>query len=144
MIGKTIEKASPWIGLLVLGIFLLLAASVVKTSIFGEVDGEKHIYFEVVFLILLAIAGELLVVYTKQPTVMILMVLGVLMSLVMTVLITGTLLQIIATMFNIGYVWMSVIVIFMLIDTVIYCALTITYDRMKRMHAARAYAYRSK
>jgi len=80
MIGKTIEKASPWIGLLVLGIFLLLAASVVKTSIFGEVEGEKHIYFEVVFLILLAIAGELLVVYTKQPTVMILMVLGIFMS----------------------------------------------------------------
>ncbi|MDO8553758.1 MAG: cation:proton antiporter [Candidatus Micrarchaeota archaeon] len=77
---ETIEKASPLIGLLVLGIFILLTISVVRTSLFGEVEGEKHIYFEIVFLLLLAVAGELVVVYTKQPSVMILMILGLFMS----------------------------------------------------------------
>lgn len=77
---EAIEKLSPLIGLLVLGIFLLLTVSVVRTSLFGEVEGEKHIYFEIVFLLLLAVAGELLVVYTKQPSVMILMILGLLLS----------------------------------------------------------------
>lgn len=77
---ETIEKISPLVGLLVLGIFILLTISVVRTSLFGEVEGEKHIYFEIVFLLLLAVAGELVVVYTKQPSVMILMILGLLMS----------------------------------------------------------------
>ena len=80
MIQETIKKALPTIALLVLGIFLLLVISIVRTSVFGEVEEEKHIYFEIVFLLLLAVVGELVVVYTKQPTVMILMVLGVLLS----------------------------------------------------------------
>ncbi|MEK6982338.1 MAG: cation:proton antiporter [Candidatus Micrarchaeota archaeon] len=77
---STIEKLSPIIGLLILGIFLLLSIFVIRTSVFGEVEGEKHIYFEIVFLLLLAVAGELVVAYTKQPSVMILMVLGIFMS----------------------------------------------------------------
>ncbi len=77
---KTIEKISPLISLLVLGIFILLTVSIIRTSLFGEVEGEKHIYFEIVFLLLLAVAGELVVAYTKQPSVMILMILGILMS----------------------------------------------------------------
>ncbi len=80
MTEKTIEKATPLIGLLILGIFFLLTLSVIRTSVFGEVEGEKHIYFEIVFLLLLAVAGELLVTYTKQPSVMILMILGLFMS----------------------------------------------------------------
>ncbi len=80
MMKELVEKMSPWVGLLVLGIFLLLTISVVRTSLFGEVEGEKHIYFEIVFLLLLAVVGELVVVYTKQPSVMILMILGLFMS----------------------------------------------------------------
>ena len=80
MVKETIEKVSPLAGLLVLGIFILLTISVVRTSLFGEVEGEKHIYFEIVFLLLLAVAGELVVAYTKQPSVMILMILGLFMS----------------------------------------------------------------
>lgn len=80
MTKQTIEKISPLIALLILGIFIILIISIIKTSIFGEVDLEKHIYFEIVFLLLLAVAGELVVVYTKQPTVMILMILGVFIS----------------------------------------------------------------
>ncbi|MEM4366950.1 MAG: cation:proton antiporter [Candidatus Anstonellales archaeon] len=80
MYRKAVESISPLIGPLVLGIFILLVVSVVRTSIFGEVEEDKHIYFEIVFLLLLAVAGEIAVVYTKQPSVMLLMVLGLLMS----------------------------------------------------------------
>ncbi|MGV8085479.1 MAG: cation:proton antiporter [Candidatus Bilamarchaeum sp.] len=77
---NSIKKLFPLAGLLILGIFILLTFSVIRTSIFGEVEEEKHIYFEIVFLLLLAVVGELLVFYTKQPSVMILMILGLLMS----------------------------------------------------------------
>lgn len=64
----------------VIAIFLLLTLSIVRVSVFGEVEPEKHIYFEIVFLLLLAVIGELAVIYLKQPSVMILMLLGILMS----------------------------------------------------------------
>ncbi|MFH0713929.1 MAG: cation:proton antiporter [Candidatus Micrarchaeota archaeon] len=80
MIKKTMQSVSPFVGILVLGIFLLLIITIIQTSVFGVVEDEKHIYFEIVFLLLLAIAGELAVVYTKQPSVMILMILGIFMS----------------------------------------------------------------
>jgi len=70
----------PLVGLIILAIFLIMVVSVVRTSIFGDVQGEKHIYFEIVFLLLLAVVGELAVIYTKQPSVMILMVLGLFLS----------------------------------------------------------------
>jgi Kef-type K+ transport system membrane component KefB len=66
--------------LVVLGVFLILILTVVRASIFGSVELEKHIYFEIVFLLLLAVVGEMSVDYLKQPSVMILMVLGMLMS----------------------------------------------------------------
>jgi len=66
--------------LLIVAIFFLLLLSIVRISVFGEVEQEKHIYFEIVFLLLLAVAGELAVIYLKQPSVMILMVLGILIS----------------------------------------------------------------
>jgi len=55
-----------------------------------------------------------------------------LMSAVITVLITGTLLQIIATVFLVSYAWLAIIVIFMLIDLVVYCMMTVAYGRWKR------------
>lgn len=68
------------IALLILSLFALLVAQVVRTSLFGAVEPEKHIYFEIVFLLLLAVAGELAVAYLGLPSVMILLVLGMLMS----------------------------------------------------------------
>src|SRR5512143_1031631 len=68
------------IPLLVLSLFVLLLVSVVRTSLYGAVEPEKHIYFEIVFLLLLAVVGELAVAYLKLPSVMILLVLGILMS----------------------------------------------------------------
>jgi Kef-type K+ transport system membrane component KefB len=76
-IPKDLERLAPFA---MLAVFLLLVMTVVRTSIFGQVDPEKHIYFEIVFLLLLAVLGEVAVVYLKQPSVMILMVLGILMS----------------------------------------------------------------
>ena len=64
----------------ILALFVILILTVVRTSVFGAVDPEKHIYFEIVFLLLLALLGEIAVVYLKQPSVMILMVLGIVMS----------------------------------------------------------------
>jgi len=72
-----IDKLIP---LTIVAIFILLLLSIVRISIFGEVEPEKHIYFEIVFLLLLAVTGELAVIYLKQPSVMILMVLGILIS----------------------------------------------------------------
>ena len=63
-----------------LALFVILILTVARTSVFGAVDPEKHIYFEIVFLLLLALLGEIAVVYLKQPSVMILMVLGIIMS----------------------------------------------------------------
>lgn len=64
----------------VLGLFLLLVFTVLRASVFGAADAEGHIYFEIVFLLLLAVLGEITVEYLKQPTVMILMVLGIAIS----------------------------------------------------------------
>jgi len=71
------KKLFPYV---VLALFALLMLTIVRTSVFGQVDPEKHIYFEIVFLLLLAILGEIAVTYLKQPSVMILMVLGILIS----------------------------------------------------------------
>lgn len=74
---KILNKFIP---LSLLSIFLVLIFTIVRVSIFGIVEPEKHIYFEIVFLLLLAVVGELAVLYLKLPSVMILMVLGILVS----------------------------------------------------------------
>lgn len=66
--------------ILVLGAFAILLMTVLRTSLFGQVEEEQHVYFEIVLLLLIAVAGELAVVYLKQPSVMILLLLGVLIG----------------------------------------------------------------
>lgn len=61
-------------------LFSILILTVVRASLFEHVEDEKHIYFEIVFLLLLAVIGELTVTHLKQPSVMVLMVLGVLIG----------------------------------------------------------------
>ncbi len=65
---------------LVLSLFLILVLSVVRESVFGATEPGTHIYFEIVFLLLLAVVGELAVAYVGLPSVMILLVLGMLIS----------------------------------------------------------------
>ncbi len=75
--NNILRKSLP---IFIFALFALLIATVVRASFFGEVEPEKHIYFEIVFLLLLALLGEMAVSYLKQPSVMILMLLGVLIS----------------------------------------------------------------
>lgn len=66
--------------LAVIFIFLLLVLSIVRTSIFGHVEDEKHIYFEIVLLLLLAVVAEAAVFYLRMQSVIVLMVLGILIG----------------------------------------------------------------
>lgn len=74
------ERLFPVVPVLVIGLFFLLLISIVRTSIFGEVDGGKHLFFEISFLLLIAMAAEIAVVYLKQPSVVLLLLLGVILS----------------------------------------------------------------
>ncbi|HSB46545.1 MAG TPA: cation:proton antiporter [Candidatus Bilamarchaeum sp.] len=74
---QILSNIAPFI---VLALFAVLMMTVVRTSIFGAVEPEKHIYFEIVFLLLLAVVGELVVMHLHLPSVMILLVLGILIS----------------------------------------------------------------
>ena len=64
----------------ILALFAILLLTILRASVFGAVDADKHVYFEIVFLLLLAVLGEIAVEHLKQPSVMILMVLGILIS----------------------------------------------------------------
>ena len=61
-------------------LFFTLILSLVKKSFFGQVDTEKHIYFEIILLLLLGVLAEAAVYYLKMQNVIILMLLGVLIS----------------------------------------------------------------
>lgn len=76
-IGKHISAIVP---LILLGLFLLLLVSVIRTSVFGQVPEETHLFFEISFLLLLAMGAEIAVVYLKQPSVVLLLLLGVAVS----------------------------------------------------------------
>ncbi len=73
-------RAKPYAGYAIIGLALLLLLSVIRASIFSEVPEDKKIWFEIAFILLVAISAELLVSYLKQPMVMILLILGVAIS----------------------------------------------------------------
>ena len=70
----------PLIPLAIIGLFVFLAFTIIRASVFGAVDPEKHLFFEISFLLLLAMAAQTAVVYLKQPSVIILLLVGVLLS----------------------------------------------------------------
>ncbi len=77
---RVAERIKPYMGTLVAALALLLFLSVLRGSLFSEVPGEKRIWFDLSALLLLAILAEMLVVHTKQPAVMMLLIAGVLAS----------------------------------------------------------------
>ena len=82
---KTLQDAQdaivrPLFAYSVLILFAILFLSVMRISLFSPENPEQHIIFELVFLILLAIVAEIIVFHLKQPTVLILMLLGVVMG----------------------------------------------------------------
>ncbi|HLC48137.1 MAG TPA: hypothetical protein VJI13_03605 [Candidatus Norongarragalinales archaeon] len=77
---KISEAFSPLTGVVIRGLAVLLFFSVIRASFFGEVSEEKRIWFDLSFLLLLAVLAELLVAYQRQPSVMILLLLGAAIS----------------------------------------------------------------
>ncbi|RLG18309.1 hypothetical protein DRN67_04300, partial [Candidatus Micrarchaeota archaeon] len=65
--------------LLVTFLFILLLFSVLRASLYHEV-GEERVWFEMTFLLLAAVIAELLIVYLRQPFVMVLLIVGALIS----------------------------------------------------------------
>jgi len=59
---------------------LLLFLSILRSALFADLSEEKRLWFEVTFLILAALVSEILVRYLKQPSVITLLVVGVLLS----------------------------------------------------------------
>jgi Kef-type K+ transport system membrane component KefB len=79
VLHNKLVKPIVWFSALLL--FLMLLLSLLRTSIFyGSEMPEQHVIFEVVFLLLLAIVAESIVVYLKQPTVLVLLLLGILIG----------------------------------------------------------------
>ena len=60
--------------------FVVLFLYVVRLSVFGQIRPEQKFFFEVGFLLMLAAFGEYIVSKTKLPSVLVLMVLGIMMS----------------------------------------------------------------
>ncbi len=80
LLQRTSEKIKPFVGWLLLALILLLIISVLRASFFTEISEEKRIWFELSFLLLAAVSAELLVVKLKQPTVMVLLLVGIVIS----------------------------------------------------------------
>jgi Kef-type K+ transport system membrane component KefB len=60
--------------------FLLLVINVFQKGLSGGVGADKHVYLEIVFLVLLAVLAEVAVFYLKQQSAVTLMLLGILIS----------------------------------------------------------------
>lgn len=78
--SKISSAFTPFTAFLIIALVLLLFFSVLRASLFTEVEEDKKIWFELSLLLLAAVLAELLVVYLKQPTVMVLLLLGVAIS----------------------------------------------------------------
>ncbi|MEM2131439.1 MAG: cation:proton antiporter [Candidatus Woesearchaeota archaeon] len=77
------EIKKPFYNISAFGIFILfcvLIFSIVRMSFLGEVDANEHLYFEIVFLLLLAVLAEVAVFYLKAQNVIVLMIIGILIS----------------------------------------------------------------
>lgn len=73
-------------------VFAILLLTIIRASVFGG-DGtpSNHFYFDIAFLLLVAVAGEIAVLYFRQPSVMVLMLLGIAMSPSAIALVWGAL-----------------------------------------------------
>ncbi|MEM3031122.1 MAG: cation:proton antiporter [Candidatus Micrarchaeia archaeon] len=78
--GYVERSVKPVASLLLLALITLLFLSILRASFFTEVDEHKRVWFEVSFLLLSAVLANLLVAYLRQPFVMTLLVVGMLIS----------------------------------------------------------------
>lgn len=80
-IEKAVEYTKVWSGYLFILLGILLVFAVTGDALFPEhVELKKHIWIELTLLLLIALIAERLVTRLKQPFVMVLLVLGVLIS----------------------------------------------------------------
>ncbi len=77
---KIAEHTKVWSGYLFVLLGLLLMLVVVRMAFFGHLDSEKRIWIEISLLLLVALVAERLIQQWKQPLVMVLMLLGILIS----------------------------------------------------------------
>lgn len=108
--GGVVGRMYPVAPIALLLLFGVLLLSILRTSVLGVVDEEKHVFFEITVLLLLAILAEVMVVYLRQPTVMILLLLGVLMSPAVLDLLSGLASQTLGRPVHIGIIRASGIV----------------------------------
>lgn len=74
------KKVWPTLTFLLLALVLIMFFSIIKASLFTHVDEEKRIFFEISFLFLAAVLASLLVSFTRQPLVMLLILVGMVLS----------------------------------------------------------------
>jgi len=79
-IPKLFWHTKVWSGYFFILLGVLMAIMVVRTALFGHVPEEKRIWVEITLLLLVALVAERLVQQWKQPFVMVLLLLGVLVS----------------------------------------------------------------
>ncbi len=79
-LSKITEHARTWSGYLLALLGLLLMLVVVRMAFFGHLDSEKRIWIEISLLLLVALVAERIIQQWKQPVVMVLMLLGILIS----------------------------------------------------------------
>ncbi len=80
VVGKIRENIYPITLAAVALLFIVLLFSIVRTALFGEVDLHKYAFFEISLLLLIAVIAEIGVIHSKQPSAILLLLVGVLMS----------------------------------------------------------------
>ena len=80
MINQVTKKVYPLVLTAIFVLFVILLISILRRSVFGEIDLHKYAFFEISFLLLIAVLAEMAVVYTKQPSAILLLLVGVIIS----------------------------------------------------------------
>ena len=79
-VPKLVSQTKVWSGYLFILLGLLMVLMVIRAAFFGHIPEEKRIWVEITLLLLVALVAERLVQQWKQPFVMVLLLLGVLIS----------------------------------------------------------------
>jgi len=79
-VPKLVSRTKVWSGYFFMLLGLVLLLMVLRAAFFGHVDEEKRIWVEITLLLFLALVAERIVQQWKQPFVMVLLLLGVIVS----------------------------------------------------------------
>ena len=77
---KIASNPGAWPGYFIILLSLLMLFAILRTAFFGTTQGTTHLWVELTLLLLISVVAERLVQQWKQPFVMILLLLGVLIS----------------------------------------------------------------